>query len=305
MNLISIVIPLYNKEVSISRAINSVLTQNYSNFELIIVNDGSSDNSLKEVYKIKDERIRVFNIKNSGVSYARNFGIARSKSNFVCLLDADDEWHHDFLNEIISLIHYDNEASLYSCRYSIVSENGENILGRIGLPENFFGKVNNFFEVYSKSRSFICSSCVCINKDAFNKIGGFPIGKKTGEDVYVWLSLNISGYTCFSNKVLAKIHRDAENRTVTRVRTEVPYHLKYYLFENIENIKDLENFCLKNSILFAFQAKLNGDKKIFERYLKVYKLKSKQIYLFMSFLYFVPNFLIIILKKIRNNLTFK
>lgn len=305
MNLISVVIPLFNKEVSISRAIYSVINQNYSDFELIIVNDGSTDDSLKEVRKIFDNRIKIYDIKNSGVSYARNFGISQSNSNFVCLLDADDEWHPDFLNEIISLIKDDENASLYACRYEVVNENKNKTLGKITLQKKHFGKVENFFDVYSKSRSFICSSCVCINKEKFKKMGGFPVGKKTGEDIYVWLTLNIAGYTYFSNKVLSTVYRDAENRTRTRVKREIPYHLQYYLFDNNFASKDLKNFCLKNSLLYALEARNAKDDIVFNQYKDMYKHKSLSIYFLILFFSFLPVSALRVLKKLRNYMTFK
>lgn len=91
----SIVIPLYNKEKSITTTINSVLNQTCGDFELIIVNDGSTDTSLEIVQSIKDERIRIINQKNGGVSSARNQGIIEAKFDWIAFLDADDLWEKD------------------------------------------------------------------------------------------------------------------------------------------------------------------------------------------------------------------
>lgn len=300
----SIIIPLYNKERSIFRAISSVLAQNYSNYELIIVNDGSTDNSLNIVREINHPCIKVFNISNSGVSFARNYGVEQSNYNYICFLDADDAWENDFLYEINKLINYDKHASIYSCRYQVVDENGQKRLGNLDLPNNFFGKINNFFKVYAHSRSLICSSCVCLNKEKFSIIGGFPVGKKTGEDIYVWLTLNLKGYTCFSDRVLATVYRNSENRTVTRVNREIPYHLYYYMFMNYnkEN-KDINYFCLRNSILYAIEAKKSNDINIFKKYLKKIKSLDLRYYIFLLIISRVPSLLIAGMKKARNLIT--
>lgn len=88
--LVSIIIPLFNKESSIKDTIISVLNQSHENIEIIIINDGSTDNSLGIVSKFKDFRIKVFNQTNQGVSSARNLGIKHSNGEFISFLDADD-----------------------------------------------------------------------------------------------------------------------------------------------------------------------------------------------------------------------
>lgn len=89
--IISIIIPLYNKERFVGDAISSILDQDYSNFEIIVINDGSTDGSLEVVRSIQDPRIRVFSIKNSGPGATRNYGIGYAKGEWVMLLDADDK----------------------------------------------------------------------------------------------------------------------------------------------------------------------------------------------------------------------
>ncbi|MFA6873908.1 MAG: glycosyltransferase family A protein, partial [Bacteroidaceae bacterium] len=102
--MISVIIPLYNKERYIKRAICSVLNQSFGNFEIVVINDGSTDNSASIVESIDDTRIKLINQKNTGVSAARNKGIAESKYDFIAFLDADDEWKENHLAIIASLI---------------------------------------------------------------------------------------------------------------------------------------------------------------------------------------------------------
>ena len=99
----SIVIPLYNKAFYIENTIKSVLFQSYSNYEIIIVNDGSTDESEVKVLGLNDSRIQLYNQKNQGVSVAIKFGIEKSKGKLVAFLDADDYWFPNHLEEIVKL----------------------------------------------------------------------------------------------------------------------------------------------------------------------------------------------------------
>ena len=90
--MFSVVIPAYNAEKFIMRSVKSVLDQTHTDFELIIVDDGSSDGTKKQLEQLSDERIRYIYQENGGVSAARNKGIIESKGQYVCFLDSDDEW---------------------------------------------------------------------------------------------------------------------------------------------------------------------------------------------------------------------
>lgn len=90
--MISVIVPLYNKEHHIEKSINSIINQTYSNFEVIIIDDGSSDNSLNIIRTIVDARIKIITQPNAGVSAARNRGINESKGEYITFLDADDLW---------------------------------------------------------------------------------------------------------------------------------------------------------------------------------------------------------------------
>lgn len=103
--MITVVIPLYNKAHTIKDTLNTVLNQTYSEYEIIIVNDGSTDNGVQIIKdNFNDKRIRIINQKNFGVSVARNRGIKEAKYNYIALLDADDNWHPDYLSIIQTLL---------------------------------------------------------------------------------------------------------------------------------------------------------------------------------------------------------
>lgn len=95
--MISVVIPLYNKAHQIANTLYSVLKQTFRNFEIVVVDDGSTDNSVQEVEKVNDIRIRIIHQKNAGVSAARNKGIEEARYNLIAFLDADDEWKPEYL----------------------------------------------------------------------------------------------------------------------------------------------------------------------------------------------------------------
>ena len=113
--LISIIVPVYNVEPFISECINSILIQSYKNFELILVNDGSTDNSptICEQYASKDKRIKVIHKANGGLSDARNWGLKFSSGEYVVFLDSDDYWNDcDALFSLYSLLNKYSEVDV-------------------------------------------------------------------------------------------------------------------------------------------------------------------------------------------------
>jgi len=102
--MISVIIPLYNKEAYISETLHSVLSQTYDKFEVIVVDDGSTDNSLQVVRNFTDSRLRIVEKKNEGVSVARNEGIDQASFPWIAFLDADDWWAPTFLKEVVAVL---------------------------------------------------------------------------------------------------------------------------------------------------------------------------------------------------------
>lgn len=190
--MISVIIPLYNKESLISNTIKTVLNQTFQDFEIVVVNDGSSDNSVAEVKKFKDTRIRVINQKNAGVSAARNRGIQEANGDYIALLDGDDEWNPDYLKTQYKLAQTFTECDVFAVNYEFHDINSGKIATTIinKLPfENTDGVLNNYFEVASCSHPPICSISVMARKGVFESIGGFPLGIKSGEDLLTWARL--------------------------------------------------------------------------------------------------------------------
>ncbi len=127
--LVSIITPLYNGERFLSQTIESVLNQTYPCWEMLIVNDGSTDNSeqIANSYAQKDNRIKVYSQENAGSAAARNNGIRRASGRYIALLDADDLWEADFLEKQLRLLQ-DKDCQLVYSAYKRIDENNKEIL---------------------------------------------------------------------------------------------------------------------------------------------------------------------------------
>lgn len=263
----SIVVPVYNKRESVGRCIDSVLAQLFKSFELILVDDGSTDGSL-DVCKnrLNDPRIKLIPQKNQGVACARNKGWQLARSSYICFLDADDSWSPSFLQEIYELIAKSPSSGFFSCRYKTIMEDGSIFIGNLKLPKGHKGKVDNFISAYRSSRSLICSSNICIRQDLLEKIGGFPSGIKVGEDVYLWLRLGLISEFSFSANIAATVHRDAENRTKVRVKPQIPYFFLYFMEgdgkADLKSSEALCKFLIYYCFVYSFSWVESGNKRL-------------------------------------------
>lgn len=203
--MISVVIPLYNKEKQIANTLQTVLNQTFQDFEIVIVNDGSTDNSVVEIEKIKDSRIRIIHQKNAGVSAARNRGIEEAKYDLIALLDADDEWKPKYLETQYHLSIKYPECSIFIVNYEFKDTSG-NITNTVikNLPfTGVDGILLNYFEVASCSTPPICSITIMLKKDIIKNVGGFPLGVTSGEDLVTWAKLAYAGKIAYSKRILA------------------------------------------------------------------------------------------------------
>ena len=214
MNGVAVIIPLYNKASYIKRAINSVLDQTFQDFEVIVVDDGSEDDGAAIVRSISDPRIRLIQQTNKGVSSARNRGVQESNAELVAFLDADDEWFPEHLATILRLKERFPEAGAYATSYVIVGK-GQQILEsdyQAIPPSPWEGVLPRYFLSSTLGKHPVNSSVLCVKKEVFWEVGGYPIGVSYGEDVDLWGRLAIKYPIAFSWKVGAKYHWDAPNR---------------------------------------------------------------------------------------------
>jgi len=200
---ISVVIPLFNKEDHILLAVNSVLNQTHHEFELIIVDDGSTDRGPEVVMSISDPRVRFVAQPNGGVSRARNAGVKLANAEWVAFLDADDEYGPDFLAQVIQFIETHN-----SCGLSMIGSNyyiGDR--HQISLEETLEDGIYDYFELFKNQRSPNHSSTTVVNKKKFVEVGGFPEGVKQFEDWITWFKLSFAGNFGFISAPLGIYHQ--------------------------------------------------------------------------------------------------
>ena len=202
--MISIIIPLYNKADSIGRALESIFAQSYRDFEVVVVDDGSTDGGAAIVAQCTDPRVRLIRQANGGVSAARNRGIAEAKGGYVAFLDADDEWMPEFLEEIVALQRAYPECRAQATNYVFCSRGVKSptILRKLPFTEGR-GVLTNYFEVASCSHPPVCSICVCIERALLQEIGGFPLGIKSGEDLLTWARIAVRTQWAYSMRECA------------------------------------------------------------------------------------------------------
>lgn len=216
MPLFSVVIPLYNKEKSIARALRSVLAQTDGDFEIILVNDGSNDNSVAQSKKVSDARIRFFETRNQGVSAARNFGVEKASGDLIAFLDADDTWEPSHL-QVLRQLHADfPEAALHATSYDLFYGEGQRVRPHFGkIPDNWCGILDDFFAA-SMTHRIAWTSAVAVPKAIFEAVGGFNPSYAIAEDTDLWIRLALRGPVAFCNQVTATHRLDAENRASHR-----------------------------------------------------------------------------------------
>ena len=206
----SIIIPLYNKQHYIRRTLESVLSQTYTDFEVIVVNDGSKDNSLQEAKKVQDPRIRVIDKENGGVSSARNRGIREAKNEWICFLDADDIMYAHCLEEYHKL-HVEFPKIRVLCASIDVNIKKYPSQDRRYVVTNYY-KAN----IYSEMRtgiSLLCTDCICINRSCLDEVGGFNPQYTHGEDLNLWDRLQAKYQFAKSEIAVAYYDMGAENRS--------------------------------------------------------------------------------------------
>ena len=286
----SIIIPLYNKEKSVAGTINSVLSQSYGNFELIVVNDGSTDNSLTVVQSFQDSRIRIIDKQNGGVCSARNKGIEAAKYEYIAFLDADDMWDTNYLQEQVKMIENYSDAAMWGMNW-IERTKDEDVLLDTGLPSAFCGYVQNYWTLKHVSDLFFTSSVV-IRKESFNAVGNFDERIRYSEDLDMWYRIILNYPVVFNSKPMVVYSQESENRAMKKkvpLKAFLPYYVdKYekYCDTNKDFSHFIHTFAAANILPYYFS---NTDEKR-DAKVAVKKLRYSDIHYKYSLLYKTPRF---------------
>ena len=225
----SVIIPVYNKGPYVSKAIESVLEQTFRDFELIVIDDGSADDSFQQAKVVLDSttvKYQLVHQENAGVSTARNNGVAVSLGEYICFLDADDWWAPSFLEKMDELISNFPDAGIYGTNYYYV-KNGRQ---KICVTSASTGYIN-YCQVYSAGMVMpLTSITVAINSMVFNEFGGFKPNLKLGEDFDLWIRIALKKKVAFLNEPLAFYNQDScPEWRGTRQLVEPQYHMLWNL----------------------------------------------------------------------------
>lgn len=271
MPYFSIVVSVFNKEDFIYATLNSVLQQSFSDFELIIVNDGSTDSSESIIKSFNDSRIRYSHQKNQGAAAARNNGIQLAKSDWIALLDGDDIWLTNYLETILKTLNdFPNE---YIFATAIAHAYEDDIVPvTYSFPIDGQTTLKNFFKD-SKKHSILSSSSIVFKKSILESTGLFDTSIKSGEDTDLWIRFGLNSPIVFINKIL--VHYTYSDNSLSNSAFNLdakPKFDKYYV-EETQNA-DLKVYIDINRFSLAILSKLNGDNKSFCFYKNQLDLKN-------------------------------
>ena len=291
MPFFSVVIPLYNKEKFIGATLNSVANQTFCDFEVLIVDDASTDDSLKVAENHPLKASIVKHVQNRGLSAARNNGIRNSAANFIAFLDSDDLWRPDFLEKMHQLITRFPEAGLFGANYEEVYTDGLAVAPdkNLELHEGKMALVSDFFAANSHQPIF-CYSSVVVKKEVFENTGFFDENISLGEDVDFNIRAAAQYSVAYYNGIGAGYTIFSENQITTSTpagKTITDFN-KYESWT--ENNPSLKKYLDVNRYILAMHYKMAGDQitcKKLVREIDRENLTSRQLILLAAPIWFV------------------
>lgn len=276
----SVVIPLYNKEECIKKTLDSVLAQTINDFEIVVVDDGSNDNSAYIVQNFNNEKIRLIKQKNQGVSAARNTGISESQGQVVAFLDADDYWFPDFLATVERLFDEFPEASVACPNYQVAYD------GRMVDPKwksvdaTKDSIVQDFYEMATGSFWVTHSSTTAVKRAALDRMDHwFAVGETCYEDFDFWIRLCSREKVAHSCNVCAVYNRAMPQNARQMHSTKVVYSAAYMktLSElkqdsslSVQQKKYINDIQDRRMVPYIFSLQCIGNKKDAKRELKLW-----------------------------------
>lgn len=235
----SVIMPLYNKAPYVKKALTSVISQTFQDFEFIVVNDGSTDNSLVVAQEtLAGTNAIIIDQKNAGASMARNNGVKESSGDYICFIDADDWWAPEFLERMNNLIDEFPDAGIYGSSYYLV-KNGKFRKAPVGVSESFEKGYIDYCSVYAKTLCMpLTSISVAIPRGIFEEHGGFKPNLKLGEDFDLWIRIALKKKVAFLNEPLAYYNQDVDVASRGTRHLQKP---EYHMLWNLDYLQDEEN----------------------------------------------------------------
>lgn len=250
--MISVVIPLYNKAHTIVNTLNTVFKQTYQDFEVLIVNDGSTDNSVEVINQaFIDSRIRIVNQSNAGVSAARNRGIQEARGEWISFLDADDEWLPNYLESVFHVTNgVDDDLMIITGRYQ---QNIKTKIRSCNIPIKYLDKILKI-DFFENPHVFIHISATTIKasllKNNFRSWGSFLEGQKSNEDFTFLFKVALHTDVVYIGMPLSIYNGGVENQATSTLKKKKKMD-DFILFQN-NVIDEYFKVSLKNIVFERF-----------------------------------------------------
>lgn len=212
----SVIIPLYNKEDYIREAVTSVLSQNFEDYELLVIDDGSTDKSSERARSFEKMGVKYIRKANGGTASARNVGILQSRGKHLCFLDADDFWKPNFLSLIDELITSFPQAGIYCTAYHFLRKGKLYHPGYHGVKSNEKQIVPDYFESILHGEQVATASSSCIPRHVFEKVGLFN-ENCYNEDQELWNRIALQYPVAFHKQPAAVYRQDASGMKTRQV----------------------------------------------------------------------------------------
>ena len=266
----TVVIPLYNKAAEIRATFNSVFAQTFSDFKVIVIDDGSTDHGAQIVKEFTDTRLRLIGQKNQGVGPARNTGVKEAKSPFIAFLDADDYWCPEHLENLNALIHRFPQAQWMATAYEKAFT--PNLIKPVdtplrSFPQGWQGAVPDYFAMAKKDAP-AWTSALCFSKDFFQNLGGFDpaITMRAGEDTDLWIRAALTQPMYWINSISARHLQFSSNR-VSHAPTLKRHFIDLDQYENrAQDHKSLKIYLDLNRYSIGLKYQMAGDQRRAESY---------------------------------------
>ncbi|MDD5634411.1 MAG: glycosyltransferase family 2 protein [Candidatus Omnitrophica bacterium] len=279
--LVSVVMPTYNRAGTIERAVKSVLLQTYKNCELIIVDDGSKDDTENIVARFKSEKVKYFkNDRNRGVVYTRNFGIKEARGEYVAFLDSDDEWFAEKIEKQLNKA-LEIEKPLFVFCNGYCEGTEKKYAWDLNINSTFL-TYNE--KVHPLKQSVPPPSCWFISRDVFEKIGLFDGNLYTWEDPDLVLRMFLGGINIyFLNELLLEWHKSSNN--LSSINEKLLGAKEVFLKKHLENMRKDKDYIYRFFCSMAKDYLKLGDKKKSRKYLlDAFKTNPYKISLLKRFL---------------------
>lgn len=213
MPVFSVIVPLYNKENFIESTLKSILDQAFTNFEVLVIDDASTDCSLQIVSGIASDKVRIIKHQsNQGLSASRNTGIAAASGHYIAFLDADDRWETNYLETLFSLINQFPKAKLFATKYLEVHSKSVALSPKTRLQNKTENSIVADFFKSSLSQPIYCPSSLCVDKTVFEVIGSYDKQITFGEDVDFNIRANATFQLAYSAIPLVRYTVNSQNQ---------------------------------------------------------------------------------------------